>query len=186
MEVSRFESACISLSPLSLHPSLSLRSNAMEISRFEFPNFHPFFLFLPSLFSLDRMEVSRFESAYKSPISLSPFSLPPSLSLCPLDSMKIPRFEFIRTFKFPNFHLPPSLFPRSDERWSKHGPRTNFQISSSLSSSPLRSVPTYFPPPILPSAPLRRSRLVPGILPQPGELSQNYGPPVPRKAEIEI
>lgn len=182
MEVSRFESACISLSPLSLHPSLSLRSNAMEISRFEFPNFHPFFLFLLSLFSLDRMEVSRFESAYKSPISLSPFSLSFSLSLCPLDSMKIPRFEFIRIFKFPNFHL-----PRSDERWSKHGPRTNFQISSSLSSSPLRSVPTYFSPPIPPSAPIRRSRLVPGILPpQPGELSQNYGPPVPRKAEIEI
>lgn len=67
------------------------------------------------------------------------FLLSPSLSLSPLDSMKIPRFEFIQTFKFPNFHLPRFLFTRSDERWPKLGQRTNpFPLLLSSSSSSIR------------------------------------------------
>lgn len=189
MEVSRFESAYISPSPFSLLLSLSLSlslssltSNSMEISRFEFPNFHPCFIFTLSLFSLDRMEVPRFESAYKSPTSLSPFSLPLSLPARLDENSKIrihPNFQ-ISKFPSPSFSFH-SIGRTLVQAWSAY----EYLSSSSLLLvlfDPSELIFLLLSPPLLGCAPIRRSRLVPGILPpQPGELSQNYGPPVPRK-----
>lgn len=142
------------------------RSNSFA---YKFPNFHP--LFFRSI-------------EWKFQGSNLPTNLP--LSLSPLDSMKIPRFEFIQIFKFSN--LPRFLFTRSDERtYVQAWPKSPSPFPLPLFSSSIRPnlfSSSYFSLPLAPlgSAPIRRSRLVPGILPpQPGELSQNYGPPVPRK-----
>lgn len=121
---------------LSLSLSFSLRLSLRTRWKYQDSNFQISIpvLFLPSLFSLDRMEGSNLPTNLR-----HLFLLSPSLSLCPLDSMKIPRFEFIQTFKFPNFHLPRFLFTRSDERWPKLGQRTNpFPLLLSSSSSSIR------------------------------------------------
>ena len=138
---------------LSLSLSPSLTSNSMEISRFEFPNFHPCFIFTLSLFSLDRMEVPRFESAYKSPTSLSPFSLPLSLPARLDENSKIrihPNFQ-ISKFPSPSFSFH-SIGRTLAQAWSAY---ESLSSSSLLLSRPLRSVRTYFPPPVAPSPRLR-------------------------------
>ena len=172
--------------PLPLSLSLSLRLSLRTRWKYQDSNFQISIpvLFLPSLFF--RSIEWKFQGSNLPTNLRHLFLLSPSLSLCPLDSMKIPRFEFIQTFKFPNFHLPRFLFTRSDERWPKLGQRTNpfpLLLSSSLVLfDPSELIFLLLSPPLLGCAPIRRSRLVPGILPpQPGELSQNYGPPVPRK-----
>lgn len=181
---------CLYISFSFLSPSLSL-SFSLSVSHFEpdgntkirISKFPSLFYFYPLFF---RSLEWKFQGSNLPTNLRHLFLFSPSLSLCPLDSMKIPRFEFIQTFKFPNFHLPRFLFTRSDERWSKLGQRTNpfpLLLSSSLVLfDPSELIFLLLSPPLLGCAPIRRSRLVPGILPpQPGELSQNYGPPVPRK-----
>lgn len=134
------------LSPLS--PSLT--SNPMEIPRFEFPNFHPCFIFTLSFFARSN---GRFESAYKSPTSLSPFSLPLSLPARLDENSKIrihPNFQ-ISKFPSPSFSFH-SIGRTLVQAWSAY---ESLSSSSLLLSRPLRSVRTYFPPPVAPSPRLR-------------------------------
>lgn len=181
MEVSRFESAYISLSPFSL---LSLRLSLRTRWKYQDSNFQISIpvLFLPSLFSLDRMEVPRFESAYKSPTSLSPFSLPLSLPARLDENSKIrihPNFQ-ISKFPSPSFSFH-SIGRTLVQAWSAYESLSSSSLLLVL-FDPSELIFLLLSPPLLGCAPIRRSRLVPGILPpQPGELSQNYGPPVPRK-----
>lgn len=137
MEVSRFESIYLLLLSLSLSLCLSLRLSLRTRWKYQDSNFQISIpvLFLPSLFF--RSIEWKFQGSNLPTNLRHLFLFSPSLSLCPLDSMKIPRFEFIQTFKFPNFHLPRFLFTRSDERWPKLGQRTNpFPVL--LSSSSIR------------------------------------------------
>lgn len=129
---------CLYISFSFLSPSLSF---SLSVSHFEpdgntkirISKFPSLFYFYPLFF---RSIEWKFQGSNLPTNLRHLFLLSPSLSLCPLDSMKIPRFEFIQTFKFPNFHLPRFLFTRSDERWSKLGQRTNpFPLLLSSSSS---------------------------------------------------
>lgn len=134
---------CLYISFSFLSPSLSL-SFSLSVSHFEpdgntkirISKFPSLFYFYPLFF---RSIEWKFQDSNLPTNLRHLFLLSPSLSLCPLDSMKIPRFEFIQTFKFPNFHLPRFLFTRSDERWPKLGQRTNpFPLLLSSSSSSIR------------------------------------------------
>lgn len=140
---------------LSLSLSFSLRLSLRTRWKYQDSNFQISIpvLFLPSLFSLDRMEVPRFESAYKSPTSLSPFSLPLSLPARLDENSKIrihPNFQ-ISKFPSPSFSFH-SIGRTLAQAWSAY---ESLSSSSLLLSRPLRSVRTYFPPPVAPSPRLR-------------------------------
>lgn len=143
------------LSPLS--PSLT--SNPMEIPRFEFPNFHPCFIFTLSFFARSN---GRFESAYKSPTSLSPFSLPLSLPARLDENSKIrihPNFQ-ISKFPSPSFSFH-SIGRTLAQAWSAYESLSSSSLLLVL-FDPSKLIFLLLSPPLLGCAPIRRSRTRPG------------------------